>query len=194
MNLFLIGSELRGLETIRGPAWTAAGTTDASGCAVWDYPFVAGLQPLAADVRGDLRRPGLTRNTAGLSNLVAYSADWSDWMGFQHPGANGQWPHLDALWADANIDVVGFDNYLPLSRLDDRRRRPRRHELARTPRPPALGRRRPQTMSGLGLSGPPTLYSLAYLKGNIEGGEKFNWYYDDGVNARPRPRPRTAPT
>ena len=58
---------------------------------------------------------GLTRGGAGPANLIAYSADWSDWMGFQHPGANGQWPHLDALWASAAIDRVGFDNYLPLS-------------------------------------------------------------------------------
>ena len=36
-------------------------------------------------------------------------------MGFQHPGENGQWPHLDQLWAHANIDLVCFDNYLPLS-------------------------------------------------------------------------------
>ena len=43
-------------------------------------------------------------------------------------------------------------------------------------------------MNGLGLSGPPTLYSLAYLKGNIEGGEKFNWWYADGDQRRPRPR------
>ena len=28
VNLFVIGSELRGLEAIRGPAWTPAGTTD----------------------------------------------------------------------------------------------------------------------------------------------------------------------
>ena len=29
VNLFVFGSELRGLEAIRGPAWTPAGTTDA---------------------------------------------------------------------------------------------------------------------------------------------------------------------
>ena len=32
------------------------------------------------------------------------------------------------------------------------------------------------------MSGPPTIYSMSYLKGNIEGGEKFNWYYNDGTN------------
>jgi hypothetical protein len=37
-------------------------------------------------------------------------------------------------------------------------------------------------MSGLGLSGVPTIYSSAYLKANIEGGQYFNWYYADGNN------------
>jgi uncharacterized protein (TIGR02217 family) len=32
------------------------------------------------------------------------------------------------------------------------------------------------------MSGQPTIYSVAYLKTNIEGGEKFNWYYADGNN------------
>jgi hypothetical protein len=184
VNLFLIGSELRGLETIRGPGWTPAGTTDANGCAVWDYPFVAGLQALAADVRAIFDGQGLTKNSTTLSNLIAYSADWSDWMGFQHPGANGQWPHLDALWADTNIDVVGLDNYLPLSDwttgdggLDA--------QSWLGPRPSGAWPPPPSTMSGLGLSGPPTPYSLPYLKGNIEGGEKFDWWYGDGDNAGP---------
>ena len=36
-------------------------------------------------------------------------------MGWQHAGENGQWPHLDQLWANPNIDFVSFDNYMPLS-------------------------------------------------------------------------------
>jgi len=103
-------------------------------------------------------------------------------MGFQHPSANGQWPHLDALWADPNINVVGFDNYLPLSDwttgdggLDA--------QSWLAPRPSGAWPPSPPIMSGLGLSGPPTPYSLAYLKGNIEGGEKFDWWYSDSVNA-----------
>jgi hypothetical protein len=181
VNLFLLGSELRGLETIRGPAWTKAGTTDGSGHAVWDYPFVAGLAQLASDVRSIFDGQGLTKNLSTLSNLIAYSADWSDWMGFQHPGANGQWPHLDALWASSDIDFVGFDNYLPLSDwttgeggLDAL------NWLSPAPSvawPPSAG-----AMNGLGLSGAPTIYSPSYLKANIEGGEKFNWYYNDGNN------------
>ena len=115
VNLFVIGSELRGLETIRGPSWTPAGSTDGSGYAVWDYPFVAGLAQLANDVRSVFDGSGFTKNLSTLSNLITYSADWSSWMGYQHPGANGQWPHLDSLWASSNIDLVAFDNYLPLT-------------------------------------------------------------------------------
>ncbi len=37
-------------------------------------------------------------------------------------------------------------------------------------------------MNGLGLTGQPTIYALSYLKANIEGGEKFNWFYDDSNN------------
>ena len=37
-------------------------------------------------------------------------------------------------------------------------------------------------MSNLGLSGVPTIYSSAYLTGNIEGGQYFDWYYNDGAN------------
>ena len=115
VDLFVLGSELRGLETIRGPAWTKAGTTDGSGCASGTIRSSPGLQALAADVRAIFDGQGLTKNLSTLTNLIAYSADWSDWMGFQHPGENGQWPHLDALWASPDIDLVGFDNYLPLS-------------------------------------------------------------------------------
>ncbi len=111
VDLFVIGSELRGLETIRGPGWTKVGTTDGSGYAVWDYPFVAGLVTLANDVRSVFDGAGLTKNLTTLKNLVTYSADWSSWMGFQHPGANGRWPHLNSLWASPNIDLVSFGNY-----------------------------------------------------------------------------------
>jgi hypothetical protein len=37
-------------------------------------------------------------------------------------------------------------------------------------------------MSGLGLSGTPTIYSKDYFKANIEGGESFNWFYFDSTN------------
>lgn len=180
VDLFLLGSEMRGLEILRGPNWTPAGTTDANGCAIWDYPFVAGLTQLAADVRGILDGAGLTKDLSNYKNLITYSADWSSWNGWQHAGANGQWPHLDSLFASSNIDVVAFDNYLPLSDwtlgaggLDCQ------NWSAPTPRswPPSA-----DEMNGLGLDGQPNLYSAYYLQANIEGGEGFNWYYTDSVN------------
>ena len=181
VDLFILGSEFRGLETIRGPAWTKAGTTGSDGNVTWDYPFVAGMMQLADDVRSVFDTAGLTKDTSGLHNLIAYSADWSDWMGFQHPGENGQWPHLDQLYGHSNIDLVSFDNYLPLSdwTTDGELDAICWSDPAPDPSawPPAAAE-----MNGLGLTGQPTLTSIAYLKANIEGGEKFNWYYNDGTN------------
>ena len=181
VDLFLIGSELRGLETIRGPGWTKAGGVDGSGHAAWDYPFVAGLTQLAADVRGVFDGAGLTRNLTTYKNLIAYSPDWSTWNGVQHSGANGQWPHLDSLFASANIDLVSFDNYLPLSDwtagnggLDCMNW----DAPAPTSWPPSMA----AAMNGLGLTGAPTIYSQPYLAANIEGGEGFNWFYNDSNN------------
>ena len=186
VDLFLLGSELRGLETLRGPGWTKAGTLATDGTARWDYPFVAGLAQLAADVRAIFDGAGLARDTASLHNLVAYSADWSDWMGVQHPGANGQWPHLDGLYASPAIDLVSFDDYLPLSDWTSTGGLDTVYWSAPKPTtwPPGA-----DTMNGLGLVGPPTLASLAYLKGNIEGGEKFAWFYADSTNLGRGPDP-----
>ncbi len=184
VDLFLLGSELRGLETIRGPGWSAAGGLDGSGNATWDYPFVAGLEALAADVRAVFDSQGLAKTSATPSNLVGYSADWSNWMGAQHSGANGQWPHLDSLWASPNIDLVGFDNYLPLS---DWTTGAGGLDPENWLNPPPSGGWPPgvAAMNGLGLSGPPTIYSAPYIKANIEGGERFSWYYVDGLNIGP---------
>ena len=51
VNLFVIGSELRGLEILRGPTWTKPGAVDGSGNAIWDYPMVAAAE------RARQRRP-----------------------------------------------------------------------------------------------------------------------------------------
>ena len=186
VDLFLIGSELRGLETLRGPAWTKAGTIAAESTAGWDYPFVAGLAQLATDVRAIFDGAGFARDTGALHNLIAYSADWSDWMGVQHPGANGQWPHLDQLYASPAIDLVSFDNYLPLSDWTSTGGLDTLNWSAPKPTvwPPDV-----DAMNGLSLSGAPELASLAYLKANIEGGEKFAWFYADSANLGRGPDP-----
>ncbi len=182
VNLFVIGSELRGLETIRGPAWADAGTTDGSGYAIWDYPFVGGLVQLAADVRTTFNNSGYTKNLSTLQNLITYSADWSSWMGYQHPGANGQWPHLDSLWASSNIDIVCFDNYLPLTDWTTGNGGVDATEFWTAPAYTGAWPPPSSSMSNLGLSGVPTIYSSDYLTGNIEGGQYFDWYYNDGAN------------
>jgi uncharacterized protein (TIGR02217 family) len=181
VDLFLLGSELRGIETIRGPAWTKAGATGGDGKVTWDYPFVAGLMQLADDVRSVFDAASLTKDTVNLHNLIAYSADWSVWMGFQHPGENGQWPHLDQLYAHDNIDLVSFDNYLPLSDwttgdggLDA--------QNWLVPAPSGAWPPTSATFNGLGMIGQPSIWSVPYLKANIEGGQYFNWSYDDSNN------------
>jgi hypothetical protein len=177
VDLFLLGSEFIGLETIRGPQWTKAGTVGATGNATWDYPFVAGLGALASDVRGIFDGAGLSRDSVKLKNLVAYSADWSNWMGVQHSDSAGQWPHLDALYAHPDIDLVSFDNYLPLSDWttdDGGLDAANWSEPAASQWPPS-----PSSMNGLGLVTQPNLYDKTYLKANIEGGEKFYWFYND---------------
>ncbi len=92
VDSFLIGSEMRGLTTIR-----SSGNS---------YPAVAAFRALAADVRAIL----------GPGTKISYAADWSEYFGHQpSDGSNDIFFHLDQLWADQNIDFIGIDNYLPLS-------------------------------------------------------------------------------
>lgn len=89
VDSFIIGSELRGLTTVRGPNHA--------------YPFVAHLQALAAEVRSNV----------GPDCGLTYAADWSEYFG--HHSGDDVLFHLDSLWADSNIDAVGIDAYFSLS-------------------------------------------------------------------------------
>jgi hypothetical protein len=92
VDAFLIGSELRGLTTLRD------GTSG--------FPFVERLRALASDVRAVL----------GSSTAITYGADWSEYSGYRPADGSGDvFFHLDALWSHAAIDAVGIDNYMPLS-------------------------------------------------------------------------------
>ncbi|WP_349364056.1 MAG: glycoside hydrolase/phage tail family protein [Roseitalea porphyridii] len=92
VDAMLIGSELRGLTWLRG-----AGDT---------FPFVDALRQLATDVRAIL----------GPGCKLTYGADWSEYFGYQPPDGSGDvYYHLDPLWAAAEIDAVGIDNYMPLA-------------------------------------------------------------------------------
>ncbi|MEW9837857.1 baseplate multidomain protein megatron, partial [Mesorhizobium marinum] len=92
IDAFLIGSELRGLTTLRDE-------NDA-------FPFVEALCVLAAEARGFL----------GAATKITYGADWSEYFGY-HPldGTGNVHFHLDPLWAHPDVDAVGIDNYMPLS-------------------------------------------------------------------------------
>ena len=129
VDAFLIGSEMRGLTSIRSGAST--------------YPAVAALQSLAAAVRSILG-PGVK---------ISYAADWSEYFG-HHPGdgSGDVFFHLDPLWADANVDFIGIDNYMPLSDWRD-------------------------GWEHLDALAWPSIYDRAYLQSNIAGGEGFDWYY-----------------
>jgi hypothetical protein len=92
VDAFLVGSELRGLTTIRSA--TSA------------YPFVAALRTLAEDVR----------SVVGGATKLSYAADWSEYFGHQPADGSGDVHfHLDPLWADDEIDFVGIDLYHPLT-------------------------------------------------------------------------------
>jgi hypothetical protein len=128
---FLIGTELRGLTTIRSGAAT--------------YPAVAKLQTLAADVSAIL----------GGSCKTGYAADWTEYRGHDPADGTGDFYfHLDPLWADANIDFVGIDNYAPLSDWRDGS-----FHLDFT------------------ASATRSIYDVAYLQSNVEAGERYDWFY-----------------
>ncbi|MFU8883488.1 MAG: baseplate multidomain protein megatron, partial [Rhodobacterales bacterium] len=128
VDSFCIGSEMRGLTQLRGP--------DNS------FPAVAALRVLAAQVRAIL----------GPDVKIGYAADWSEYFGYQPTDGSGDRIfHLDPLWADANIDFVGIDNYMPLSDWRDGRD----HADAAW----------------------QSIYNPAYLRANIEGGEGYDWFY-----------------
>ncbi|ATQ42144.1 baseplate multidomain protein megatron [Caulobacter mirabilis] len=89
---FLIGSEMVGVTTIRGPARS--------------YPAVEALRGLAADCRAVL----------GTGTAIGYAADWTEYFGHQPADGSGDVAfHLDPLWADPAIDFVGIDFYPPLA-------------------------------------------------------------------------------
>ncbi len=126
VDAFCIGSEMRGLTQIRGPI---------------GFPTVPQLRQLAAEVKGIL----------GTSTKISYAADWSEYHGYQPEGTGDKYFHLDPLWADANIDFIGIDNYMPLSDWRD-------------------GDDHADAGAG-------AIYNLDYLTGNVAGGEGYDWYY-----------------
>ncbi|HVG47421.1 MAG TPA: glycoside hydrolase TIM-barrel-like domain-containing protein, partial [Rubellimicrobium sp.] len=125
VDAFCIGTEMCGLTTIRG----------ADG-----FPAVEALRKLAREVKSIL--PGAK---------ITYAADWSEYSGYQPPGTADKLFHLDPLWADDAIDVIGIDNYMPLSDWRD-------------------GEGHLDAKWG-------SVHDVGYLRSNVEGGELFEWFY-----------------
>ena len=93
VDAFLIGSELRGLTHAprRAPA------------------------PFPSSTRCATSRPMCGACSAPGPKLT-YAADWSEYFGYQPADGSGDvFFHLDPLWAAADIDFVGIDNYMPLA-------------------------------------------------------------------------------
>ncbi len=89
---FVMGSEMRGLTTLRSDGST--------------YPAVAALQALAGDCRTLL----------GATTQLGYAADWSEYFGHQPADGSGDVRfHLDPLWADPQLNFVGVDWYPPIT-------------------------------------------------------------------------------
>lgn len=125
---FLIGSELRGLTQIRGLNNS--------------FPFVQALQTLVQDVR----------QIVGANTKLSYASDWSEYFGYQPQDSTGDvFFHLDALWAEPDIDAIGIDNYVPLSDW--------------------------HTNGDPENANVKSIYDIDYLKSNILGGEGYDWFY-----------------
>ncbi len=143
VDAFCIGSEMRGLTWIRG----AGGS----------YPAVERMRGLLREVRGVL----------GPDCALSYAADWSEYSGHRPAEAPGDVRfHLDPLWADAECDFVGIDNYLPLTDWRDE--------------------------AGHADEAAGGVHDMAYLKSGVAGGEYYDWFYaDDADMAAQRRTPIT---
>ncbi len=93
------------------------------------------------------------KTVLGTETNVTYAADWSEYFGHQPADGSGDVNfHLDPLWASPDIDAIGIDLYWPLADWRDGGD----HLDAQSVR---------------------SIYDLDYLKGNIRGGEGYDWYY-----------------
>lgn len=92
VDAFLLGSELRGLTSIRDSRE--------------NFPFVTYLCALATEMRVKL----------GSACSITYGADWTEYFGYQAQDGTGDlFFNLDPLWSHPAVDAVGIDNYMPLA-------------------------------------------------------------------------------
>lgn len=130
VDAFIIGTEMVGLTSIRSNTTTG-------------FPSVSRLVTLANTVRG----------IVGAGTKIGYAADWSEYHSYKE--GNEVVFNMDPLWATANIDFIGIDNYLPLSDWRD-------------------GSDHLDYDADNGVVSP---HNPNYLAANVEGGEYFDWFY-----------------
>lgn len=114
------------------------------------YPFVQALRNLTFQVNQLLP---LTQ--------IGYAADWQEYGAHIDSSNNVKFP-LDFLWTHPDIDFVGINHYAPLSDWRD-------------------GTGHLDYGSGNSTFGNPraeSIYDIDYLKGQIEGGEYYNYLYN----------------
>ena len=129
VEAFLIGSEMRGLMALRSSAT--------------NFHMVNAFRNLAVEVKAILP-----------AAKISYAADWSEYFGYRPSDGTGDvYFHLDSLWANAAIDFIGIDNYMPLADWRD-------------------GLSHLDTASGA-----TSIYDRGYLSARIAGGEGYDWYY-----------------
>ena len=87
---------------------------------------------------------------------ISYAADWTEYGAYVPRDGALDFP-LDAFWADENCDFIGIDNYFPLADW----REGAAHLDAQ--------------------NGASAITDAAYLQGNIEGGEYYDWYYENAA-------------
>lgn len=91
----------------------------------------------------------------GSGTVVTYGADWTEYgSDVVTPDASEVRFPLDALWASPAIDAVGIDFYAPLSDWRD-------------------------NADHLDKAAASSIYERDYLRGNLRGGEAYDWYYAD---------------
>jgi len=115
------------------------------------FPFVTALVSLAGEVASLLP-----------STQLGYAADWSEYNGYRPGDGSGDvYFHLDPLWADSNIDFIGIDNYMKLSDWrdsDDHADYGEGNDAYGNPKGDSI-------------------YDLEYLKGQVAGGEDYDYFY-----------------
>jgi hypothetical protein len=91
------------------------------------------------------------KSILGSSTVVTYGADWTEYGGDAVSASELRFP-LDALWASSAIGAIGVDYYAPLADWRDE-------------------------ADHLDQALASSIYDQNYLRGNLTGGEDYDWYY-----------------